>query len=28
VFILPGLAGHDLWKSQDAIGLGIVHAWR
>jgi 4-amino-4-deoxy-L-arabinose transferase-like glycosyltransferase len=23
-FILPGLAGHDLWKSQDAIGLGIV----
>jgi 4-amino-4-deoxy-L-arabinose transferase-like glycosyltransferase len=24
-FILPGLAGHDLWKSQDAIGLGIVH---
>jgi 4-amino-4-deoxy-L-arabinose transferase-like glycosyltransferase len=26
VFILPGLAAHDLWKSQDAIGLGIVHA--
>jgi 4-amino-4-deoxy-L-arabinose transferase-like glycosyltransferase len=25
LFILPGLAGHDLWKSQDAIGLGIVH---
>lgn len=25
VFILPGLAGHDLWKSQDAIGLGVVH---
>ena len=25
VFILPGLAGHDLWKTQDAIGLGIVH---
>jgi 4-amino-4-deoxy-L-arabinose transferase-like glycosyltransferase len=24
-FALPGLAGHDLWKSQDAIGLGIVH---
>jgi 4-amino-4-deoxy-L-arabinose transferase-like glycosyltransferase len=24
-FVLPGLAGHDLWKSQDAIGLGIVH---
>jgi 4-amino-4-deoxy-L-arabinose transferase-like glycosyltransferase len=26
VFILPGLAGHDLWKTQDAIGLGVVHA--
>ena len=25
-FILPGLAGHDLWKSQDAIALGVVHA--
>jgi 4-amino-4-deoxy-L-arabinose transferase-like glycosyltransferase len=25
LFILPGLAGHDLWKSQDAIALGIVH---
>jgi 4-amino-4-deoxy-L-arabinose transferase-like glycosyltransferase len=25
VFIVPGLAGHDLWKSQDAIALGIVH---
>src|SRR5436190_3428410 len=25
LFILPGLAGHDLWKTQDAIGLGIVH---
>ncbi|HWD22435.1 MAG TPA: glycosyltransferase family 39 protein [Burkholderiales bacterium] len=24
-FALPGLAGHDLWKSQDALGLGIVH---
>jgi 4-amino-4-deoxy-L-arabinose transferase-like glycosyltransferase len=24
-FMLPGLAGHDLWKSHDAIGLGIVH---
>jgi 4-amino-4-deoxy-L-arabinose transferase-like glycosyltransferase len=24
-FILPGLAGHDLWKSQDAIALGIAH---
>jgi 4-amino-4-deoxy-L-arabinose transferase-like glycosyltransferase len=26
VFILPGLAGHDLWKSQDAIALGVVHS--
>src|SRR3982751_4985160 len=25
VFIVPGLTGHDLWKSQDAIALGIVH---
>jgi len=24
-FALPGLGGHDLWKSHDAIGLGIVH---
>lgn len=24
-FVLPGLAAHDLWKSHDAIGLGIVH---
>jgi 4-amino-4-deoxy-L-arabinose transferase-like glycosyltransferase len=24
-FVLPGLAGHDLWKSHDAIGLAIVH---
>ena len=24
-FVLPGLTGHDLWKSHDAIGLGIVH---
>jgi 4-amino-4-deoxy-L-arabinose transferase-like glycosyltransferase len=24
-FILPGLVNHDLWKSQDAIGLGIVY---
>ncbi|HEX7055263.1 MAG TPA: hypothetical protein VF211_15175 [Burkholderiales bacterium] len=24
-FILPGLAGHDPWKSQDAIALGVVH---
>ena len=25
-FVLPGLSGHDLWKSHDAIGIGIVHA--
>jgi 4-amino-4-deoxy-L-arabinose transferase-like glycosyltransferase len=25
LFIVPGLPGHDLWKTQDAIGLGIVH---
>jgi len=25
LFVLPGLAGHDPWKSHDAIGLGIVH---
>ena len=24
-FALPGLAGHDLWKTHDAIALGIVH---
>jgi 4-amino-4-deoxy-L-arabinose transferase-like glycosyltransferase len=24
-FILPGLAFHDLWKTQDAIALSIVH---
>src|SRR5215470_18556156 len=24
-YLLPGLVGHDLWKSEDAIGLGIVH---
>jgi 4-amino-4-deoxy-L-arabinose transferase-like glycosyltransferase len=24
-FALPGLAGHDLWKTHDAIGLGIVY---
>jgi 4-amino-4-deoxy-L-arabinose transferase-like glycosyltransferase len=24
-FVLPGLADHDLWKSHDAIGLGIVY---
>src|SRR5690606_2455043 len=25
LFVLPGLAGHDLWKPQDAVTLGIVH---
>lgn len=24
-FLLPGLTGHDPWKSADAIGIGIVH---
>ncbi len=24
-FVIPGLAGHDPWKSHDAIGIGIVH---
>jgi len=24
-FILPGLASHDPWKFQDAIGIGIAH---
>ena len=28
LFLLPGLAGHDLWKSQDAITLGVVHAMK
>jgi 4-amino-4-deoxy-L-arabinose transferase-like glycosyltransferase len=26
LFIVPGLAGHGLWKTQDAIALGIAHA--
>jgi 4-amino-4-deoxy-L-arabinose transferase-like glycosyltransferase len=26
VFLVPGLAGHDLWKTQDAIGLGVAYA--
>lgn len=25
LFVLPGLAGHDLWKSHDAVNLAIVH---
>ena len=24
-YILPGLVGHNPWKSEDAIGIGIVH---
>ena len=24
-FTFPGLPGHDLWKTHDAIALGIVH---
>lgn len=24
-YILPGLIGHDPWKVEDAIGIGIVH---
>jgi len=24
-FILPGLASHDPWKFQDAVGIGIAH---
>ena len=24
-FVLPGLFGHDPWKSFDAIGVEIVH---
>jgi len=25
VWLLPGLVGHDPWKSDDAIGIGIAH---
>jgi 4-amino-4-deoxy-L-arabinose transferase-like glycosyltransferase len=25
-FILPGIIGHDPWKTHDAVGLGIVHS--
>ena len=25
VWLLPGLIGHDPWKSDDAIGIGIAH---
>ena len=24
-FALPGLIGHDPWKTEDAIGAGLVH---
>lgn len=24
-FILPGLFGHDPWKTEDAVGTGVVH---
>jgi 4-amino-4-deoxy-L-arabinose transferase-like glycosyltransferase len=24
-YLLPGLVGHDPWKTEDAIGVGIVH---
>lgn len=26
IFLLPGLFGHDPWKTEDAIGAGVVHA--
>lgn len=26
VFILPGLAAHDPWKSWDALGIGVMHS--
>ncbi len=24
-FLLPGLVGHDPWKTDDAVGFGVVH---
>src|SRR5712671_7996432 len=24
-FVLPGLAGHDPWKSHDAVGIGVAY---
>ena len=24
-YLVPGLVAHDLWKTEDAIGVGIVH---
>src|SRR3974390_1454749 len=25
-YLLPGLIGHDLWKSDDAIGIGVTYS--
>jgi len=25
IWLLPGLLGHDPWKTDDAIGIGVVH---
>ena len=25
VWLLPGLIGHDPWKTDDAVGIGIAH---
>lgn len=25
LYILPGLTGHDPWKVDDAVTLGVVH---
>ena len=25
-YLLPGLIGHDLWKSDDAIGFGVAYS--
>ncbi|MBE0615805.1 MAG: glycosyltransferase family 39 protein [Burkholderiales bacterium] len=25
IYLLPGLVGHDPWKNDDAIGIGIAH---
>ena len=25
IWLLPGLVGHDPWKTDDAIGIGIAH---
>jgi len=24
-FLLPGLVGHDPWKTEDAVGFGVIH---